>query len=298
MLRLFALLLLLSPHPAHAVSWYSFSGWAGYTYGDSTGSVAACNPQCNTFTATFVVPTITYSGSGHTEQNAQWIGIEGQFSLTPDLNNCPGADCLGQFGIIEQVTTGGTQSYQAWWQLFCTNGSSSSPFPCSAHLNTISLGLMPVSPGDKIRLTMACVTGDGHCVANDTSQHWTVTIENLTQSVTWNNVGTNFNWPLGFGKVIVVSEATGQAGGSWAGATTTIHFSDVQMNSVPITFAYPRNQANYLVTNPGTVPRSQWPGPPKNSGNGFDVCYEAAAIGSALLPCGGTTTGSTTLNGQ
>lgn len=251
------------------------AGWAGMVY--PAFGATYCSPDCVSASADWVVPAITYSGSGGSELVFQWIGI--------NANGTSPVGYLGQFGTAAGVTTGGVASYYAWQELWCAG----LPSPCYA---VTQIGGFTINAGDHIHASMVCQT---HCTADDAAQTWTVSMVNLTSGVTWNNSGVDFNWPLGLGHAIFVQEAAVQSGpATRIGNVGTVKFSNIRVNGAPPAWTNAKGRFVYNNTSSGGNLRVLWPslafGP---FADNFNTCYSTGNYALSLFCPGSGMSGST-----
>lgn len=127
------------------------NNWSGY----NQGTLEQGSKLFNSISGQWTVPTATQHTSGEAEYSSDWIGIGG---------GCVDANCtvtdptLIQTGTEQDVSSGGSASYSAWWEVI--------PGP------SLTITSMTVHPGDRMSATIAEVV-------NDTNV-WTITITDLT----------------------------------------------------------------------------------------------------------------------
>ncbi len=124
----------------------SSSNWGGYAVASSFSSPVAVITAVE---GSWVVQTVLPSSSA--TYSAQWIGIGGYFM---------GDASLIQTGT-ESDSTGGVQSYDAWYELLPASETS---------ISTIT-----VSPGDTMSASVICTAS-----CTSTTQTWTISIEDMT----------------------------------------------------------------------------------------------------------------------
>jgi hypothetical protein len=122
--------------------------WSGYA--------ATASAPYTSASGTFQVPTVSYSGSGHSyEDSALWVGIGGD-----------GDSTLIQLGTEQLVTSSGAASYYVWYELY----------PAA----TVYLG-HTVNPGDIITASLQCTAA----CSPGSVQTWQLTMTNETAGWTW-----------------------------------------------------------------------------------------------------------------
>ena len=127
------------------------SNWFGY----NQGALESGESLFHTITATWTVPTASQHRRGQSEDSSDWIGIGG---------GCVNSGCavsdstLIQTGTEQDVSSSGTPSYDAWWEII--------PGPSmSIH--------MTVRPGDRIRASITEIL--------PASNVWRITIQDLAR---------------------------------------------------------------------------------------------------------------------
>jgi hypothetical protein len=129
------------------------SNWFGY----DEGTLDTGDTLFHSITGNWTVPTATQHTSGQSEASSDWIGIGGGCVDT----GCEASDStLIQTGTEQDVSSSGTASYSAWYELV--------PAPSI----TIS---MTVKPGDQMH---ASISED----LLSSSEAWTITIQDLTEN--------------------------------------------------------------------------------------------------------------------
>ncbi len=117
----------LAPHPG-VVHTNTSTNWFGYNQGS-----LSTKKLYHSIVGVWFVPTATQHQAGQAEHAADWIGIGG---------GCVNSSCtvtdstLIQTGTEDDVSSGGTASYSAWWELI--------PAP------SITIPSMIVHPGDEM----------------------------------------------------------------------------------------------------------------------------------------------------
>jgi len=129
------------------------NNWFGY----NQGTLEQGNKLFHSITGDWTVPTASQHTSGQAEYSSDWIGIGG---------GCVDAGCtvidntLIQTGTEQDVDSGGSPSYSAWWEVI--------PGP------SLTISNFSVAPGDHMHASIAEV------VAN--SNVWNITITDLTRN--------------------------------------------------------------------------------------------------------------------
>ena len=138
---------LLYHRPIVAVNPNQSNNWSGYNQGALEKGV-----QFHQVSATWAVPTATRHKAGENEYSSTWVGIGGG---CVDACCTVGDTTLIQAGTEQDVSSSGTASYSAWYELI--------PAP------SLSVSL-PVKAGDQIHVD----------IREGTPQLWTILIQNLT----------------------------------------------------------------------------------------------------------------------
>jgi hypothetical protein len=131
------------------------TNWMGY----DQGALEQGGKLFNAVTGDWTVPTATQHTAGQSESSSDWIGIGG---------GCVDAGCtatdstLIQTGTEQDVSSSGTPSYSAWWEIV--------PAP-SLTIN------MTVGPGDHMHASAAEVVPN--------SNVWTITLQDVTRNETF-----------------------------------------------------------------------------------------------------------------
>ena len=122
--------------------------WSGF-------AVTAAAPYTSA-SGTFQVPSVSYSGSGHSyEDSALWVGIGGD-----------GDSTLIQLGTEQLITSSGAASYYVWYELY----------PAA----TVYLG-HAVKPGDIIAASLQCTAA----CSPSSVQTWQLTMTDETAGWSW-----------------------------------------------------------------------------------------------------------------
>jgi len=122
--------------------------WSGF-------AVTAAAPYTSA-SGTFQVPSVSYSGSGHSyEDSALWVGIGGD-----------GDSTLIQLGTEQLITSSGAVSYYVWYELY----------PAA----TVYLG-HAVKPGDIIAASLQCTAA----CSPSSVQTWQLTMTDETAGWSW-----------------------------------------------------------------------------------------------------------------
>jgi hypothetical protein len=127
--------------------------WFGY----NQGTLEQGGKLFNSITGDWTVPSASQHASGQDEYSSDWIGIGG---------GCVDAGCtvsdstLIQTGTEQDVSSSGSPSYSAWWEVI--------PGP------SLTISNMAVQPGDRMHASIAELVAD--------SNLWTITIQDLTRN--------------------------------------------------------------------------------------------------------------------
>jgi hypothetical protein len=224
------------------VSTNESDNWSGYNIGaDYPGE-----PTGVTFTSVsgqWTVPAATQHTPGQAEDSATWVGIGGGCVT----DTCTITDnTLIQAGTEQDVTSSGTASYDAWWEIV--------PDPETQ----ISL---PVSPGNQIEVTITqtAIPGD-----------WSIVISNLT---TGQQFSTTTPYPSTMDTAEWIEETPLEIGTSGTGLAAMPNLGTVGFTSATLNGATPGFQAideMQLVTSSGTVLAT--PSAPGTDGGSFNDC--------------------------
>jgi hypothetical protein len=225
---------LASGHVAAAQS----TNWFGYNRGALTAG-----HRFTSIAGDWAVPTATAHTKGQSEASSTWIGIGGG-CIDTGCNTGAGDETLIQAGTEQDVSSKGTASYDAWWEII--------PEPETP----VSL---PVHPGDKIHVA----------IAETLPAVWSITIANKT---TGKSFSTTTPYP-GAGLSAEWIEETPLELGTNAGFSalpnlTTVHFSNATVNGAAAKLK-PAEELD-LVDGNGKV--YAVPSAPDSTGNGFDAC--------------------------
>jgi hypothetical protein len=143
-------LLRLAPHlRAHSTQ---SNNWFGY----NQGTLEQGGKLFTSITGDWTVPAATQHTAGQAEASSDWIGIGG---------GCIDAGCtatdstLIQTGTEQDVGSGGSPSYSAWYELV--------PAP------SLTISNMKVSPGDHMHASLAETVPD--------SNVWVIKLQDVTQ---------------------------------------------------------------------------------------------------------------------
>ncbi|HEY2653509.1 MAG TPA: G1 family glutamic endopeptidase [Solirubrobacteraceae bacterium] len=134
------------------------NNWSGY----NQGTIEQGSKLFHSITAGWTVPKASQHTSGQAEYSADWIGIGG---------GCVDSSCavtdptLIQTGTEQDVSSTGTPSYSAWWELI--------PAP------SLTITSMKVHPGDRMSASIAELVSF--------SDVWTITIKDLTDGQSYSN---------------------------------------------------------------------------------------------------------------
>jgi hypothetical protein len=138
----------------HMVNANQSSNWFGY----NQGAIEQGGKLFNSITGDWTVPKVSQHTKGQAEYSSDWIGIGG---------GCPESTCtvpdptLIQTGTEQDVSSSGTPSYSAWWEII---PAPSINFP------------MTVAPGDHMHASVAEVV--------PFSNLWTITLTDVTRGET------------------------------------------------------------------------------------------------------------------
>src|SRR5215469_7071405 len=121
-----------------------------------SGFAATAAAPYTSASGTFQVPSVSYSGSGHSyEDSALWVGIGGD-----------GDSTLIQLGTEQLITSSGAASYYVWYELY----------PAA----TVYLG-HAVKPGDIIAASLQCTAA----CSPSSVQTWQLTMTDETAGWSW-----------------------------------------------------------------------------------------------------------------
>lgn len=140
---------------------FTTSNWSGYAIGHYQTGQTYTSAR-----ATWVVPTVTFGAtqSGTNEEySAIWVGIGG-FCMNA---LCTRADkTLIQLGTSQYVSSSGTTSYFAWYEML-----PQSP---------VTITAISVSPGNQITASLQCISA-----CTQRKQGWQLSMTNNTTGQTW-----------------------------------------------------------------------------------------------------------------
>jgi len=218
------------------------NNWSGYNIGaDYPGE-----PTGVRFTAVsgqWTVPTATQHTPGQAENSASWVGIGG---------GCVTDDCavtdntLIQAGTEQDISTAGTASYDAWFEII--------PEPETQ----VSL---PVSPGNQIKVSISQTSIPGT---------WSIVIDNLTTGQTFS---TTTPYTSGMDTAEWIEETPLEIGTGGTGLAAMPNLGTVGFTSATLNQATPDFQTideMQLVTSSGTVVAT--PSAPGPAGDSFNDC--------------------------
>jgi hypothetical protein len=139
---------------------------SGNWFGYNQGTLEQGSKLFNSITGDWTVPTVSYSSQagGSTQYSSDWIGIGGGCI---DAGCTAGDPTLIQTGTEQDVNSGGSTSYSAWWEVIPAPSISEWP---------PSLGSMTVGPGDHMHASIAEVV--------PFSNVWTITLTDVTRNET------------------------------------------------------------------------------------------------------------------
>ncbi len=134
------------------------TNWFGY----NQGALEQGGKLFNSISGSWTVPTATQHSAGQSEASSDWIGIGG---------GCIDAGCtatdptLIQTGTEQDVSSTGTPSYSAWYELV--------PAP------SLTISGMTVTPGDHMHATISEAVAD--------SDLWDITIQDTTRNESYSS---------------------------------------------------------------------------------------------------------------
>ena len=222
---------------------FSTSNWSGY----AIGSYQAAGQKFTSAGATWAVPTVTFgpTQSGTDEEySASWVGIGG-FCLNA---LCSKVDqTLIQLGTSQYVSSSGTTSYFAWYEMIPAN--------------PVQITSINVNPGDKISASLQCVSA---CSAK--KQNWKLSMTNITTNRTWTHT---FSYSSSLASADWIEEAPASTGG----VLPLADFGVVGM----VPYIGPNAAWNSLTVSANgiqmTDPWGQTSDPSSTDANGFNTCW-------------------------
>ncbi len=136
------------------------SNTSGNWFGYNQGALEQGGKLFNSISGDWTVPSVTYNSKagGSTQYSSDWIGIGGG---CVDSGCAVGDATLIQTGTEQDVTSSGSTSYSAWWEVIPL---TSQPFS------------MTVAPGDHMHASIAELVSD--------SNVWNITLSDLTRNET------------------------------------------------------------------------------------------------------------------
>lgn len=220
----------------------SSTNWSGYNQG-----ILDSGTPFTSIGAEWTVPTATQHTAGQAEDSATWIGIGGGCLNT----TCTATDeTLIQAGTSQDVSSTGTASYSAWWEII--------PAPSI----TASIA---VHPGDVVR-----------CDISQTAPGlWSISLtdvtdgQGFTETVPYPSTEDTAEW-IEETPVVLTSA---DAGISSLPNLSTVRFSDATVNGAGAALA--PSQAIQLVDSAGTPIAT--PSNPGSTGGTFDDCAYATS---------------------
>jgi hypothetical protein len=150
---------LLHLAPGTRVQANQSNNWFGY----NQGTVEQGGKLFHSITANWTVPMATQHTKGQAEYSSDWIGIGG---------GCIDASCLLtdasliQTGTEQDVSSKGTPSYSAWWEII--------PGP------SLTIAKMRVAAGDRMHASISELLSN--------SELWRITIRDLTRHETYSTM--------------------------------------------------------------------------------------------------------------
>ncbi|HUY64052.1 MAG TPA: G1 family glutamic endopeptidase [Acidimicrobiales bacterium] len=224
------------------------NNWSGYNQG-----YLEKNTLFKSISGQWVVPTATYrSGGPTTENSASWVGIGGGcLNTSCSLTD---ASSLIQAGTEQDVSSDGTTSYSAWWEIV--------PAP------QVSVSTVAVHPGDLVSVSIAYTV----------PELWTITLtdrtdgQGFTQTVPYPSTMLTAEW---------IEEAPIVVGGGSAGEASlpnlsTVHFDSATVNGHSAGLS-PAEEVQMVST---TNQIDATPSSPDLEGDGFNDCTYAATCGA------------------
>lgn len=215
------------------------NNWMGY----NQGALEQGGKLFNSISGHWTVPTATQHTSGQSEASSDWIGIGG---------GCIDAGCtvtdptLIQTGTEQDVSSSGTATYSAWWEIV--------PAP------SISIS-MTVKPGDQMQASIA------ELVPN--SEVWTITLQDITQHESFS---TTVPYPSTHATAEWIEETPLLLGTNAGLASlpnlTNPNFDLGQVNGAPVKLT--SSEAMELTDSSGNV--IGVPSAPDSDADGFGVC--------------------------
>ncbi len=220
------------------------SNWFGY----NQGALEPGKTLFNSITGTWTVPTATQHTSGQDESSSDWIGIGGGCMDT----SCTTTDStLIQTGTEQDVSSNGTASYSAWYELV--------PAP------SITITNMTVKPGDTMTASIKELINDANA--------WTITITDTTRNETYS---TTVPYSSTHGSAEWIEETPlvigTNAGFAALPNLSTVPFSSATANGAPANFQAAEEMD--LTDSNGSVIGA--PSAPKSS-QSFDACAWASS---------------------
>jgi Peptidase A4 family len=215
------------------------NNWMGY----NQGALEQGGKLFNSISGQWTVPTATQHTAGQSEASSNWIGIGG---------GCIDAGCtvtdstLIQTGTEQDVSSSGTPSYSAWWEIV--------PAP------SISIS-MTVKPGDQMQASVAEVVPD--------SNVWTITLQDVTQHESFS---TTVPYPSTHATAEWIEETPLEIGTNAGLASlpnlTNPGFDHGQVNGAPVKLS--SSEGMELTDSNGNV--IGVPSAPDSDADGFGVC--------------------------
>jgi Peptidase A4 family len=217
------------------------SNWFGY----NQGALESGKSLFTSITGDWTVPTATQHTSGQAESSSDWIGIGGGCMET----SCTATDqTLIQTGTEQDVSSNGTASYSAWYELI--------PAP------SISIS-MTVQPGDHMHASLS----------QTLPEVWQITLQDVTRNESFS---TTLPYPSTEGSAEWIEETPlvlgANAGFAALPNLSTVPFTNATANGAPANLQ-PAEEMD-LTDSSGTVIGA--PSAPKSS-TSFDDCAWASS---------------------
>jgi hypothetical protein len=140
-------------HASHSNNWFGYN----------QGSLEQGHSLFHSISANWTVPTATQHTKRQAEDSSDWIGIGGG---CVDVGCTVGDSTLIQTGTEQDVSSAGTRSYSAWWEVI--------PGP------SLTITRMKVRPGDRMHASLAEILAFANL--------WKVTIKDLTRHEVYSTI--------------------------------------------------------------------------------------------------------------
>jgi len=231
---------LIKVGPKLSVNTNTSNNWFGY----NLGALGDGDKLFSSITGNWTVPTATQHTTGQAEDSADWIGIGG---------GCVDSGCdatdetLIQTGTEQDVSSTGTASYDAWYELV--------PAP------EIEISNMTVDPGDQMHASLTQLAGE--------SNVWDITIQDVTRNESYS---TTVPYSSTQGTAEWIEETPLEIGTS-PGLAALPNLTNPAWNGLTVNGGNPglnTSEEIDLVDSGGTVIGA--PSAPNSTTNGFDEC--------------------------